>query len=213
MATTCFTYAWQDLAFTSATGSQQEACNLYTKACDKYQQFLTVATVLLLPIIKIAFPFFIKGDYASADEIIPTFIIVAVISGYSAFIGNVFYAIKDTKVISISTIIAAVVNILICYPLIKCFGAFGTNLAIIVAFAVNIGIRAVILKKRIGFSICLSKIIISIIWIICSSAIYSYASVRLNVVGFISSFILATLLFYKDLLDIFVSLKNKRRII
>ena len=213
LATTCFTYAWQDLAFTSATGSQQEACNLYTKACNKYQQFLTVATVLLLPIIKIAFPFFIKGDYASADEIIPTFIIVAVISGYSAFIGNVFYAIKDTKVISISTIIAAVVNILICYPLIKCFGAFGTNLAIIVAFAVNIGIRTVILKKRIGFSICLSKIIISIIWIICSSAIYSYASVRLNVVGFISSFILATLLFYKDLLDIFVSLKNKRRII
>lgn len=200
LATTCFTYAWQDLAFTSATKSQREACNLYTNACNKYQQFLTAATALILPFTKIVFPILIKGDYTSADQIIPTFIIVAVISGYSAFIGNVFYAIKDTKIISISTIAAAAVNMLICYPLIKLWGAFGTNFAIIIAFAVNIGIRAVILKRKIGFSVCAKNLMASIVWIALSSIIYSYASTGINIVSFIISAILSALLFYKDIL-------------
>ena len=209
LATTCFTYAWQDLAFTSATGNQNEACKLYTNACNKYQQFLTAATGLILPFIKVVFPVLIKGDYATADKIIPSFIIVAVISGYSAFVGNVFYAIKDTKVISISTIVSAVVNLLICYPLIKIWGAFGTNLAIIVAFIVNIGIRAVILKRNIGFSICAKNLMISVIWIVISSIIYAYAGITLNIISFIVSVALGWLLFYKDFLGIIQSLKNK----
>lgn len=211
LATTCFTYAWQDLAFTSATSSPQKASALYTKACNKYQQFLTAATVLILPFIKIVFPVLIKGDYASADEIIPTFIIVAVISGYSAFIGNVFYAIKDTKIISISTIIAAMMNLLICYPLIKTMGAFGTNLAIIIAFTVNIGIRAVILKRKIGFSICGKDLCISIIWVVLSSFIYMKTGRLMNTVSFIISVVLALLLFKSDLIGIMNSLHTKKK--
>lgn len=211
LATTCFTYAWQDLAFTSATSSPKEASALYTKACNKYQQFLTVATALSLPVIKIVFPFLIKGDYVSADEIIPTFIIVSVISGYSAFIGNVFYAIKDTKVISISTIVAAITNLLICYPLIKTMGALGTNLAIIIAFVVNIGIRAVILRRKIDFSICAKNLCISIMWIILSSIVYVSAGTLVNIGSFAVSAVLALLLFKKDLVSIWGSLHTVER--
>lgn len=211
LATTCFTYAWQDLAFTSATSSPKEASALYTKACNKYQQFLTTATALILPFIKIAFPFLIKGDYTSADEIIPTFIIVAVISGYSAFIGNVFYAIKDTKIISISTIVAALTNLLICYPLIKTMGAFGTNIAIIIAFAVNIGIRAIILKRKIGFSICTKDLSISIVWIVLSSTVYANAGILVNVGSFAVSAVLALFLFKNDLVGILSSLRTVKK--
>lgn len=211
LATTCFTYAWQDLAFTSAAENPTVASALYTKACNKYQQFLTVATALLLPFIKVIFPFLVKGDYASADEMIPTFIIVAVISGYSGFIGNVFYAIKDTKIISISTIVAAAINLLICYPLIKYLGAFGTNLAIIIAFAINIGMRAVILKRGIGFSLCMKDLSISIVWVIISGLIYSYANMIINIVGFIVSALLAVLVFRKDLAALFCTTKRKEK--
>ena len=184
---------------------------MYTKACNKYQQFLTTATALILPFIKIAFPFLIKGDYTSADEIIPTFIIVAVISGYSAFIGNVFYAIKDTKIISISTIVAALTNLLICYPLIKTMGAFGTNIAIIIAFAVNIGIRAIILKRKIGFSICAKDLSISIVWIVLSSTVYANAGILVNIGSFAISAVLALFLFKNDLVGILSSLRTVKK--
>ena len=211
LATTCFTYAWQDLAFTSATNTPEEASTLYTKACNKYQQFLTFATAMILPFIKVVFPFLIKGDYASADSIIPTFIVVAVISGYSAFIGNVFYAIKDTKIISISTIAAAITNLLICYPLIKTMGALGTNLAIVCAFTVNIGIRAVILEKKIGFSICIKDLSLSILWIVISSLIYMNANVTVNIVTFFISAGLGLFLFRNDLINILVSIKDMKK--
>lgn len=211
LATTCFTYAWQDLAFTSATNSPEEASALYTKACNKYQQFLTFATAMILPFIKVVFPFLIKGDYASADNIIPTFIVVAVISGYSAFIGNVFYAIKDTKIISISTIAAAITNLLICYPLIKTMGALGTNLAIVCAFTVNIGIRAVILEKKIGFSICIKDLSLSILWIVISSLIYINANVTVNIVTFFISAGLGLFLFRNDLINILFSIKGMKK--
>ena len=211
LATTCFTYAWQDLAFTSATKKPKEASALYTKACNKYQQFLTASTALTLPFVKIVFPILVRGDYASADKAIPTFIIVAVISGYSAFIGNVFYAIKDTKIISISTIIAAVVNLLICYPLIKTMGAFGTNLAIIIAFVVNIGIRAVILKRKIQFSICAKSICVSIVWMTMASVVYMNAGRLMNIGSFIVSMAIALLLFKNDLISILSSLYTAKK--
>lgn len=207
LATTCFTYAWQDLAFTSASENEKEASKLYTKACNKYQQFLTTATVLILPMIKIIFPYLIKGEYTTADKIIPTFIIVAVISGYSAFIGNVFYAIKDTKIISISTIVAAITNLLLCYPLIKYLGAFGTNFSIIIAFIVNIGIRAVILKQKINFSIRIKEILVSVVWIILSSVAYLYGGIFINLCSFAISIIFSIIIFNKDILNIMYSLK------
>lgn len=203
LATTCFTYAWQDLAFASANDDTNHVRKLYITACNKYQQFLSASTVLILPAIKIVFPFLIKGNYVSAENIVPSFIIVAVISGYSAFIGNIFYAIKDTKIISISTVIAAVVNLIVCYPFIRYGGALGTNLSIMIAFAVNIGIRAVILKKRIGFSICPMDLLRSIVWIGATTAVYVFFDTAMQFVILAVNMVLALLLFKKDIRMIF----------
>lgn len=195
LATTCFTYAWQDMAFSSANDDSEQARKLYTNACNKYQQFLSAATVLILPTIKIAFPILIKGNYGSAEGIVPSFIIVAIFSGYSAFVGNIFYAIKDTKIISISTIIAAVVNLMVCVPFIWFGGALGTNLSIMVAFAVNIGIRTVILKKRIGFSPCSVDLLRSLVWIGATTVVYVYCDMTLQFAFFAVNVVLVLLLF------------------
>ena len=116
LATTCFTYAWQDLAFSNANNAEEERVELYITACNKYQQFLTATTAMLLPLLNLIFPILVKGDYTDALSLVPSFVVVAVVSAYSSFIGNIFYAIKDTKIISISTVISAITNLAICYP-------------------------------------------------------------------------------------------------
>jgi O-antigen/teichoic acid export membrane protein len=203
LATTCFTYAWQDLAFSATHNDKEGAAKLYVTACSKYQQFLSAATVLILPAINVAFPILIKGEYKEAVSLVPYFVIVAVTSGYSAFIGNIFYAIKDTKVISISTMIAAAVNLAVCYPMIKYLGAVGANLAIILAFVVNIAIRAVILKKKVNFSIYISKILFSVIWITVTSVVYLFGGTLWQIILFVVNCAVAFLVFREDLLKIF----------
>ncbi|MBQ2931591.1 MAG: lipopolysaccharide biosynthesis protein, partial [Clostridia bacterium] len=187
LVTTCFTYAWQDLAFSNTTDDDMEKNSaLYTGACHKYQLFLVASTTMLLPFVKIIFPILVKGDYSDALSLVPSFILVAVISGYSAFIGNVFYAIKNTKIISISTIISAVFNLMICYPLIKYFGGNGTNIATILAFVVNIAIRAIILRKKTNFDIKIMSILVGCVWI--AATVWMYYSG--NIIGQIITLVL-----------------------
>jgi len=202
LATTCFTYAWQDLAFSNAGSSDEENSKLYTTACNKYQQFLTAATVMLLPVINLFFPVLVKGDYTQALTLVPSFIVVAVISGYTAFIGNVFYAMKKTTVVTSTTIIAALFNLAVCYPLIKLLGGNGTNIATILAFVVSISVRTAILKKKINFSIRIKNILISAIWIIATIFTYYFGNMFVQIVVLVVNAILVILQFKNDIIKI-----------
>lgn len=208
LATTCFTYAWQDLAFSKASDDIKENAKLYTTACDKYQKFLVSATVLFLPAISLVFPFFVKGEYTDAMRLVPSFILVAIISAYSAFLGNIFYAIKDTKSITISTIISAVFNLAICYPTIKYFGGSGANIATILAFAVNIAYRAIVLNKKLKFSIRIHSIFLSVLWLIVTIFTYHLDNTLLQIGVLVINFVLAILMFRKDIVGILKTRRN-----
>ena len=152
LATTCFTYAWQDVSFSVANNTQARG-RFYSTACDLYAKFLYCGALLLIPICHWVFSLMIHNTYANAESTIPLFLLAGVLSAISSFIGNVFYAIKDTKSIFVSTVAAAIVNVVIVFPSIKLFGIDGANIAACIGFLTNILIRVVILRKKIGFCI------------------------------------------------------------
>ncbi len=200
LATTCFTYAWQDLAFSKAEDATEKKSELYTVACDKYQKFLVAAAVLLLPMINLIFPILVKGEYTQGLLLVPTFVVMAIISAYSAFVGNVFYAIKETKSITTSTVLSAAFNLMICYPMIKFMGGAGANLATIMAFVVSIAYRAVILKKKINFSIRIRSILLSVLWLSATIFVYYLGNSLLQGGAFVINMILAVLMFRNDII-------------
>ncbi len=149
LITTCFTYAWQDLSFSKA--DEKGVGLFYSQASTMYAKVMLLCTALALPCIKVAFPILIGEAYRSAEITIPLFLTVAAVSAVSTFIGNIFYAIKETKTIFISMVISAVANVLLCYPLIKSLHINGANLSVLLSFTVNILVRCVVLRKKIGF--------------------------------------------------------------
>lgn len=209
LVTTCFTLAWQDLAFsTEVSMDENKKGSFYSNACNIYGKVLLIATALLLPIVMIAFPYIVKGDYTSVSNTIPLFLIVAILSAFSTFIGNVFYAIKDTKTIFISMVISAVINLAICYPLIFVWKINGSNIAVAVGFLSNIIIRSIILKKKIGF-----KIDLHLLWyaflVIVGAFIYLFANKWINLLWFVVVASISIFLF-RDYLENFISMvKNK----
>ena len=149
-ATTCFTYAWQDLSFSKAKNTDDRAA-FYSKACNVYFKFLMVGMIVLIPVCHWIFEIMINDNYAQARGSIPLFLCIAVFSAVSSFVGNVFYAIKETKVLFISTVASALLNCILAFPMIKLFGMNGANISAIIGFLSNILIRYIILKKKIGF--------------------------------------------------------------
>lgn len=166
LATTCFTYAWQDLSFTA--GSNGADGSFYSRVCRQYLLFLVAAFALLLPVLQLVFPLFVKGGYGDAFDLVPLALVVALISGYSGFVGNVFYAIKKTKTITVSTIIAGVVAICFSPFFINLLGANGVNVAVLLGFIVNLGVRAVVLKREVGFKFYAGTVCLCSLWMVVS---------------------------------------------
>lgn len=149
LATSCFTYAWQDVAFTS----ECKPGSYFSRAVTQYTVFLMDALAIMLPAISLAFPVLVGSDYAEAYAVVPSFLAVAVISAVSTFIGNIFYVIRDTKTIGKTMAVSCLVNVALTYPLTAALGPNGTNLAIALAFLTNIVIRLAVLKGRISMSV------------------------------------------------------------
>lgn len=197
LATTCFTYAWQDMSFSAS--SKNENTELYSKASKKYLLFLSTCLCVALPVLRLLFPLLIKGDYIEAINYVPLFLVVAVVSGFSAFIGNIFYAIKSTKVISISTLVSGVVTVSASVPFIKLLGANGANIAVLVGFAVNIAIRFLLLKRKIKFKMPLVELMFCGVWITATTLVYTHANNIISCVLFIANGVIALIVFKKDI--------------
>ena len=131
------------------------------------------------------------------------------ISAVSTFIGNIFYAIKETKMIFISMVISALVNVALCYPLITYFHINGANLSVLISFVVNILIRCVVLGKRISFK--LDKSILTLLLPLgLSIAAFICLDWKLNIIVFCA--ILFTIAFYfKNYIKIFLNKIKQRK--
>jgi len=207
LATTCFTYAWQDLSFSKANELGNDG-TFYSRGCDLYTKVLTICTCLALPVIKVIFPFLVKGDYVGVDNTIPLFLINSMIAAVSTFVGNVFYAIKDTKTIFISMVASALLNICIGYPLIKIWDINGANLSIIISFVLNIFIRNIVLKKKVGFRFDI-KIFPLLLWLAVVVLIYVFCSNMINIVFFILTVSVSFWIFRDSLNGIFKLVRGR----
>lgn len=145
LVTSCFTYAWQDLAFSH--GAKGDDDGFYSRAASAYLVVLLLGAAVLLPIVNVAFPILVGEGYSNAESTIPLFILSALISAFSTFVGNIFYAVNETKHIFFSAVLAAAINCLSCFPLVRVFGIDGVNIAIIMGFGCGLVYRFVLLRK------------------------------------------------------------------
>lgn len=181
LVTTCFTYAWQDLSFSHTSQNGNDGV-FYSKACNMYMKFLGAGAAVLIPVCYIVFPLLIDESYAAAKSTVPLFLLVGLISALSTFIGNIFYAIKNTRIIFLSMIVSCLVNLALCYPLIRFMGMNGANLSVFISFALNIILRDLILRKEVNFRLDPKIISFLFVWIGSSIIVYQYGTIWINIV-------------------------------
>lgn len=208
LVTTCFTYAWQDVSF-SKKGDNKEKAIFYSNACNLYTKFLLVGLLLIMPLCHWIFELMINESYFEAKATIPYFLLVGVLSAISSFIGNVFYAIKDTKTIFVSTILSAIINVIIAFPLVQTCGMNGANISATLGFLINIIIRCYILNKKIGFRYSWISFIILILYFIVIADKFVMWTFGSSILMFIINLTIAVLLFRKEIRELFSKLIQK----
>ena len=88
-----------------------------------HRAFISIS-ILLITVIPFIFNLFINKSYNAAYQYIPILVVALYYGNMSGFYGSIFVAFKETKIIGKSTIIGAIINIVINLALIKFIGLY-----------------------------------------------------------------------------------------
>jgi O-antigen/teichoic acid export membrane protein len=144
--------------------------NMYTMMNFAMVALCSMIMIVNIPMAKILY----SNAFFEAWKYVPPLLVSVVFNAMSLFLGSIFTAVKDTKTLSISTIVGAIVNTICNFVLIFYFGAYGASISTLIGYAVTLVMRNLILHKHIHMKTNKKRNIISYI-ILLMQMIIAYA--------------------------------------
>ena len=83
----------------------------------------------------------LKGDFSIAKQYLPLMLLTAILNGYSVYFGTIYVALKKNKMIMISTVLGALINIVSSYCLIDSYGIWACVFGSLFCYVLIVGIR------------------------------------------------------------------------
>lgn len=176
----CFNFAWQELIFEKGNDEKNELSSFYSKAMNILISMLLLGCVLIVCVTKIVFPIMVADTYAESFFIIPIYIVVAILSVLSGFLGQIYAALKTTTVLTYSTAVACLLNVILVPCFIKIWGLQGAVSAMLISYAVNVILRLLFLRNQVKIALDYSLVSLGIILIGASFCVYYMMGVLAN---------------------------------
>lgn len=194
-----FNLAWQESA--SSHYKDKDINNYYTTIFNTLYRFLFTGLLILIAITPWLVSVLLIDSYSSALYQMPILYLALFLSSFSSFYGGIYIALKETKKVGKSSILAAVINVIINLLFIRHIGLYAASLSTLVAFLIVALYRAIDLKKWIKIDYDLKMIVISLLCFPIIIALCYINNIYLNILNVIISIILF-LVFNKDTLQI-----------
>ena len=140
------------------------------------------------------------GEFFNAWKFVPPLLLSVIFNAMALFIGSIFTAVKDTKTLSKSTIIGAIINTILNFVLIYFFSAYGAAIATVCGYYAVLLMRNIILKKHINMKTSSLKNNLCYMIIIIQIALAYYGNKLIILQLFMPLLIL--LVYKKDLISI-----------
>ncbi len=171
--TTIFSMAWHISAISSAENDNKEQQSIFYSSVFKNFVLVSVLAFLFVIILNkpLASILFSKEFYV-AWKYVPFLLLASLFSSYAGFIAAVFRACKKTQVMFFSTVIAAVLNILLNYFLIPSLGIFGAALATMTSFLVMLIVRLIHVKRFVDLKYDTLRLIVVHLLLIIVSVVF-----------------------------------------
>ena len=109
--------------------------NSVYRALRRFMMSVVLGMTALMPLV---YGILIKGSFDEGILYVPILLLATYFSNMSGFYGGVFTAHKDTGIMGTTTVVSAMLCIVLCLVLIPLFGLYGASVATIAAtFTVN----------------------------------------------------------------------------
>lgn len=147
---TCYSYfnlSWKESA--SKVLDNNDKDDFYNSVYINLKHFLICVSILIIAILPFIFNLLVKNDYQEAYLYIPIMILAVYFSNLSNFCSGIFSAYKDTKILAKTTVVAALINLVVGVLLINKIGLYATTIATLIAYYVIYLYRNYKLRKYI----------------------------------------------------------------
>ena len=156
LAQSPFTMAWQENA--SIVSKDHDASAYYSDMFQTMFDFIAGFLGLLICMTPVLFKILIRGDYDDAYAQMPLLFLAHLFYAMATFLGGIYVAYKKTKSVGITTMIAAIVNLLIDLTTIRFIGLYAASISTLISYTVLFVYRMVDVQKIVFVKIKLGHI-------------------------------------------------------
>lgn len=132
--TSFFYLSWQEQAIEEYDSKDRDS--YYSNIFEYYYCFLLGITLVLIPVSKFVILNFMNSAYKVASNYVPLLLLGTVFSAFSSFYGTGYLSSKETNGAFFTTIIGAVINIIINIVFIKYIGLYAASISTMIAYLV-----------------------------------------------------------------------------
>lgn len=158
-----FYTAWSESASRVFRKGKDAAVKYYQSLFEEINNFVFSLILIMTAAMPIMFRIFVRGNYIEGFDYVPLLMFAMYFNCIAMFFSGIYTAYKKTKLIAVSTIIAAVVNIVLNITLVNHIGLYGAAVATLLAELLLVVIRKILIRDEIDFQIKGKKTIIEIV--------------------------------------------------
>ena len=188
---------------------KNDSNNFFSNTYKSYNYIMVICCSLLIIFAKIIAKFLYLKDFYSAWIYTPFLLLSCVFGANSGFFGGVFSAVKNSKIIGVTTLIGALLNIVFNFILVIIIGPLGAAISTAFSYFVVWIIRLIYVKKYINFKISLYKDIFVYLLLLIQSILI--LTINSNIVIFMEIIIFAIInvVYYKNIKFVLKKLGGK----
>ena len=150
-----FSQAW---TMSAVHGYDKEDSNgFFARMYQSYNICMVLVCSLLILFSRIIAKFLYANDFYNAWKYVPFLLIASVFGALSGYIGGIYAATKDTKIFAKTSVIGAVVNLLITLVLVWKIGVLGAAIASPISYGIIWYLRIKSIKKYINMKLHIFK--------------------------------------------------------
>ncbi len=190
-----FLIAWHENATLSV--KDDDSSEYYSKMFDIIFSFLSGAMSILIMLTPLLFNILIRGDYDIAYQQMSILYLGIFCSSIAAFLGGIYMAHMKTRSAGLSTVVAALVNIIIDLVLIERIGMYAASISTMLSYLLLAAYRMFDIKKFQNINYNFKKIIASVIILILMSILSYQQQSFFDMFNVIISFIFTYFLNYE----------------
>lgn len=192
------------------TYDKDDKDNFFSNIYTMYNICMVVTCSFVIILTKFLAGILYKNEFFMAWKYAPLLMVSIVFGALSGMFGGVFAAVKDSKIVSISTIAGAIINIFLNIILVAQYGAMGAAISTVISYFIVWIIRYIYAKKYITLRNRLFKDIFVYILLIVQVIIIELSIVNIYIIYILEIIILLIigLIYIKEIGKILLKIKN-----